>query len=284
MMLFLVVIAVLAILFLIIDIIDVNRFVIRKYEIESEKIDKEYTVIMLADLHNREFGKNNSKIVNAIKAIGPDFICCAGDMIVARPGKPYDIALNLMEEIKDYPVYYGIGNHEYRWKIYPEEYGCIYDEYLNKLREMGICILENDCVTDAKSGIDIHGIMIDREYYKRFKKMNMSSDYILEKSGSYADKKVSILIAHNPEYFDAYAESGADIVFSGHVHGGIMRIPQIGGVISPRLSLFPKYSGGRYDINKSTMILSCGLGCHTLPLRVFNPGELSVIHLKPCSK
>lgn len=71
------------------------------------------------------------------------------------------------------------------------------------------------------------------------------------------------------------------MVVSGHVHGGIMRLPVFGGVLSPSLTLFPKYDGGRFSEGKSTMILSRGLGTHTIPLRVFNPGELVVIDFKP---
>ena len=67
---------------------------------------------------------------------------------------------------------------------------------------------------------------------------------------------------------------------SGHVHGGLMRLPVLGGVISPRLRLFPRYDGGRFERDKKVMILGRGLGTHTLPIRIFNPGELVVIHLK----
>ena len=92
----------------------------------------------------------------------------------------------------------------------------------------------------------------------------------------------SEVIANATEYFEEYAAWGADMVLSGHVHGGIMKLPIFGGVISPKLVLFPKYDGGRFENGKATMILSRGLGMHTLPIRIFNPGELVVIHLLPC--
>ena len=77
------------------------------------------------------------------------------------------------------------------------------------------------------------------------------------------------------------ARWGADLTVSGHIHGGLMRLPVLGGVISPRLCLFPHYDGGRFTKAGREMILSRGLGTHTLPIRIFNPGELVVIHLKP---
>ena len=98
------------------------------------------------------------------------------------------------------------------------------------------------------------------------------------------ETKYEIMIAHDPFYFDAYAETDADLILSGHVHGGIMRLPLLGGVISPRLQLFPKYDGGKFEKNNTTMILSRGLGCHTLPIRIFNPGELICLTLSPCKK
>ena len=90
----------------------------------------------------------------------------------------------------------------------------------------------------------------------------------------------NILIAHNPEYFKEYADWGADFVLSGHVHGGIMRLPLLGGVISPSYKLFPKYDGGVFREGKSTMLLGRGMGSHTLPFRFFNPAELLVVTLK----
>ena len=98
----------------------------------------------------------------------------------------------------------------------------------------------------------------------------------------------TMLLTHSPVYFETYVKWGADLCLCGHVHGGLMRLPLIGGVMGTRPNLFPKYSGGRYsysigetDGNRTgTMVLTCGLGTHTLPIRIFNPGEISVIELQ----
>jgi predicted MPP superfamily phosphohydrolase len=103
---------------------------------------------------------------------------------------------------------------------------------------------------------------------------------MLGKIGSKEQENFQILIAHNPIYFKNYAEWGADLVVSGHVHGGIVRLPLIGGVISPAIALFPRYDGGKYEQNGSTMVLSRGLGTHTIHVRVFNPGEVCVIRVR----
>ena len=267
--------------FVLVMIVDGNRFMIREYTLESDKINKEYTFALLADLHNRSYGADNVKLVAAVDKVKPDVILTAGDMLTAKPGKSFETALSFMKQIaKKYPVYYGIGNHEYRMKIYREDYGDAFEKYTGALKEAGIHVLDNS--TAVAEEFVVTGVSIDRKYYKRFKKTVMDRQYLPDTIGSAVPDKFHILLAHNPEYFEEYAGWGPDLVVSGHVHGGIMRLPVLGGVISPKLVLFPKYDGGLFKKDKTTMILSRGLGMHTLPIRIFNPGELVVIHLLPC--
>lgn len=270
--------------FIIVMIIDGNRFVIREYTLESEKIKKEQTLVVLADLHNKSYGAQNEKLIAAIDSINPDIVLSAGDMLTAKPGRSFETAASFMEKIAvKYPVYYGLGNHEYRMKIYPEDYGDAFDRYMERMKKAGIKVLDNETVKVEKAaGIYVTGASIDRMYYKRFRKTKMEEHYLKETLGILKKDAYKILLAHNPEYFEEYAAWGADLVLSGHVHGGIMRLPILGGVISPKLVLFPKYDGGRFTERDSTMILSRGLGMHTLPIRIFNPAELVVIHLLPC--
>ena len=271
--------------FIVIICVDTNRFVKREYTIYSDKIDREYSIVLLADLHDKEYGRDNYKLISAIKEIDPDFICAAGDMLTARPlsiHKKTDRALRFFDYLKDYKIYYGIGNHEYRMKLYPEDYGLAYADYTLALRELGVEVLENGHSYVEGTNIRIQGLMIDRDYYRRFEHHDMDGGYVRGLTGDWKPDDYVIMLAHNPEYFEAYAEAGADLTLSGHVHGGIMRLPVFGGVISPRLTLFPKYTGGIYNRDKAQMILSRGLGYHTLPLRIFNPGELIEIRLLPC--
>ena len=99
--------------------------------------------------------------------------------------------------------------------------------------------------------------------------------------GPVREGEYGILLAHNPAYFEAYASWGADLTLSGHVHGGIMRLPWLGGVLSTSLTLFPKYDGGEFCRGERRMIVSRGLGSHTVPIRIFNPAELVVVELVP---
>ena len=107
----------------------------------------------------------------------------------------------------------------------------------------------------------------------------MAEDYLAGILGAPETDTYTILIAHNPDYFPEYAAWGADLVLSGHVHGGIARLPLLGGVLSPAYRLFPKYDGGMFRENNSIMILGRGLGTHTIPVRFLNPGELVVVEL-----
>lgn len=274
--------AILVCFFILVMCYDCNRFVTIHYEVESEKLAKECTFALLSDLHNKSFGKENEKLLRAVRQLVPDAILVAGDMMTAQKDGKFQVALGLMEQLaKEYPVYYGMGNHEYRAGLYPEQYGTMYEEYMEGLHECGIDPLINESVNLPSANIDICGLQMDRCFYKRFRKYPMSKEYLPETIGYPKKDKFQILIAHNPEYFEEYAAWGADLVVSGHVHGGLMRLPYLGGVVSPNLTLFPKYDGGRFEQGMSQMILSRGLGTHTLPIRIFNPGELIMIHLRP---
>ncbi|MDD6203151.1 MAG: metallophosphoesterase [Lachnospiraceae bacterium] len=281
-----IILMVIGILFLICCIsmvIDGNRFVIREYTIQSDKIEKECKAAVISDLHNKQYGKDNEKLLKAIDGIAPDFCLLTGDILTARPGKSFDVAAKFTQTLaRKYPVYYGIGNHEYRLKRYPETYGESYPEYTDCLKQAGVQILENESILIKENNIRVTGAMIDRNYYRRLHTEKMEPEYLNHTLGQADEHCFQILLAHNPDYFPEYAKWGANLVLSGHVHGGVMRLPFLGGVISPKCTLFPKYDGGMFREGKSVMVLSRGLGMHTIPVRIFNPGELIVIHLLPC--
>lgn len=269
------------VLCLLVAVWDGNRFITVKYEIVSDKIAKPCRFILLSDQHNKTYGKENEKLIGQIESLSPDAVLVAGDMLTAVKGQPFDNALSLMQRLAaKYPIYYGMGNHEYRLELYPEQYGDAYEKYVAGLKAAGIDPLINQNTDLPVYNIAICGSQIGREYYRRFRKYPMKADYLPKILGEPRTDACQILIAHNPLYFEEYAAWGADVVVSGHVHGGIMRLPVLGGVLSPNLSLFPKYDGGRFELGKAVMILSRGIGTHTIPLRIFNPAELVVLDFK----
>ena len=278
------VIAVLAVFFLIVMIIDGNRFHVVEYQLYSNKIEKEHRYVVLSDLHNKSYGEMNNKLIRKIVGLNPEGILIAGDILTAKPEKSYEVALDLIKNLaKKYPIYYGMGNHETRLFLYPETYGDMGERYLADLNKASVDFLKNESL-QCEDNIRITGLDMNRAYYKRFKKEPMDSSYLQETLGEADSGKYEILLAHNPDYFDEYAAWGADLVLSGHVHGGMMRLPILGGVVSPAFKLFPKYDGGIFKLGKSTMILSRGLGMHTIPIRIFNPGELILVKISPKSE
>lgn len=277
------ILGILLILLLWVMLYDSNRFVVRRLELSDRRIRRPVRAVVLADLHNKRYGKENRLLLEAIREQKPDIILIAGDIITAHAGKSMEPAIRLLRELAgEFPVYYGNGNHEYRLKLYPQTYGNMAQEYGQALKEMGVEPLVNSHVDLEEYGIAIYGAEIDRSYYKRFRQCYMDGEYLIRLLGVPDDSRYTILLAHNPDYFPQYGSWGADLTVSGHVHGGVARVPFWGrGVISPGMCLFPKYDGGIFREGGRTMLLSRGLGMHTIPVRLFNPGELWVVELSP---
>ncbi len=267
--------------FFIVMIVDGNRFRVAEYEVYSGKVKKTHKYVVLSDLHNKSYGRENQKLMDAIEKLQPEGILIAGDILTAKPKKSCETASRLIEKLAlKYPIYYGMGNHETRLFLYPEVYGEMGKLYERNLQKAGVELLRNES-RGAEDNIRVTGLELDRKYYKRFQKNSMETEYLKRTLGSANPEKYEILLAHNPDYFEEYADWGADLVLSGHVHGGMVRLPFLGGVVSPSCKLFPKYDGGMFRRGNSVMILSRGLGMHTIPVRIFNPGELVFLKISP---
>ncbi|MDE6421122.1 MAG: metallophosphoesterase [Lachnospiraceae bacterium] len=263
-------------------IYDTMTYRVTSYEVTSPKIKKEFRFVVLSDLHNKTFGKNNSRLIAGIRQLHPDAVMIAGDMVTATEGDDVSGTVHLLTELaKDYPVYYGIGNHEEKIGRKPERYGSMYEDYVSALQKAGVKLLINEKRTLSEYGISICGLQMECKYFKRFGLLPMEREDLQRLVGVPERDKYQILIAHNPDYFPQYAEWGADLVLSGHNHGGIVGVPLLGGMVSPRCILFPKYDGGRFEEGQATMLLSRGLGTHTLPVRILNHAELLYVTCRP---
>ncbi|MCM1187861.1 MAG: metallophosphoesterase [bacterium] len=258
---------------------DSNRFVVRRSALSDRRIKRPVRAVVLADLHNKRYGKNNVRLLEEIRAQKPDMILIAGDILTARKGDSFEPAVELLRELsRDFPVYYGNGNHEHRLSLYPEGYGDMGERYGQALRELGISPLVNSHAVLEDCGVAVYGVQIGKEYYRRFRITQMEPDYLPKLLGRPEEGLYTVLLAHNPDYFPQYAAWGADLTLSGHVHGGVVRVPFWGkGMVSPGFRFFPKYDGGIFREGRAVMILSRGLGSHTIPFRLFNPGELWVV-------
>ena len=256
------------------------------YHIKSKKIKSSVTIMMLADLHNQEYGEHNEILFKTIEHYSPDFVCLAGDMLIGHTKIPYETGQKaVMELAKRYPVFYGLGNHEARMRQDVQIYGTRYEDYMKPIKELGVNVLvnENAKLKVGENSFHIYGYDLPPKYFKKFNRYVLEESQVIEALGKCEDEGecYNILLAHNPVYFKQYAAWGADLTLSGHLHGGIIRLPIIGGVITPQAKLFPRYSAGKYKIGEKEMIVSRGLGTHTIPIRFNNKPELSVIHLSP---
>lgn len=274
--------AVLALYGIYVIVRDGNRFVVTPYEVRSKKIKKKYTFVMLSDLHDHSYGKKNDKLVKAIFELHPDAVLTAGDMYTSKEGTGYENAAALLKALaREYPVYMANGNHEHKTSEMPEEFDHMYEKYIKELESCGLEPLVNEHLILPEQNIDLCGLQIGREFFCHFKKKEMPDGYVEKLAGKPSADRFQILIAHNPIYFPEYAKWGADLVLSGHIHGGIIKLPFLGGMVSPAVTLFPKYDGGKFDEYGSCMILGRGLGTHTIPVRMWNPGEIVLVTLLP---
>ena len=265
------------------DIIyDTRFFKVVPYKMSSPKIKKPFHFVVLSDLHNKKFGKENERLVEKIRQLSPDAVLIAGDLITANTKESCEPAARLMETLAgEFPIYYGMGNHEEKISRCTQKYGTKWQEYEKRLQESGIEPLVNEDVMLPSYGVRIYGLVLDKFFFKRFKDEKMAPDYLEGKLGKVDKDNFSILLAHNPDYFKDYCAWEPDLILSGHNHGGIIKVPVLGGMVSPKCTLFPEYDGGRFECKNSTMLLSRGLGTHTIPVRVLNRAELLYVSLEP---
>ena len=271
----------LAVALLAVGIIDGNRFVTVRKEFALSGLSKECRFVLLSDLHNKVYGTKNDKVIEAIRRINPDFIVLAGDLVTSQLREDMTPGIELLRTLRqDYRIYYGLGNHESKMRQKPDQFGDKYDRLIRAVSGKNVSVLKNEAAFLPEYNLKITGLDLDLDYFAHFKIQKMKPGYLQETLPECEKEKCNILIAHNPDYFEEYAQWGADLVLSGHVHGGIMRLPLLGGVIAPSYKIFPEYDGGVFRTGSAAMLLGRGMGSHTIPLRFFNPAELYDVQLK----
>ena len=240
-----------------------------KYDIKNKKIDKNIKLMFLSDLHNRNIV---NEIIITIKKENPDIIIMGGDMI-NQSNDEMDNFFDLCKKVNNRKVYYVPGNHEEMLDD-ADKY-----DYMNKVSKYSVEIIYNDKVNITKN-IILYGFNSELDTYKKFRRHGIETKDITDKLGVFDKNKFNILIAHNPLEFDSYIDTNSDIVLSGHVHGGLVVLPLLGGLFSPDYTLFPKYYKGIYEKNNTKMIVSRGLGLSKrIPIRINNRPEITIINL-----
>ena len=214
--------------FLMIEIIrEMHTFRVVHYCIESPKLmgmKRARRAVFLTDLHNYCYGENNARLYQAIVDAKPDVIFIGGDMLVRKDGCSFGKTAEFLGKLPGIcDVYCANGNHEQKLKEWPKKYRQSYQEYRKLLTNAGIIMLENDCAELLwdETNVKLTGLEIPLYGYSRFGKKQIPVSELKRRIGQ-ADESYQILLAHNPDYMDQYLEWGADLVLSGHLHGGIV--------------------------------------------------------------
>lgn len=243
-----------------------NMLTVSEYSYKSDKISDEmngFKIIQISDLHNKSFGKNQKRLIDKVTELNPDIIVITGD-IVDSNHTDISKAMDFVDKaVEISPVYYVTGNHEH-WLDDAKK-----QELMSGLENSGVKILDNESITVEKDGSSfvLSGLDDFHLYDDTLKNMKLNKN------------ELNILLAHEPQYLTHYAIYGADLVLSGHAHGGQFVIPFIGGIIAPDQGFFPEYTDGEYKSADTVMIVSRGLGNSIIPVRLFNYPDIVCITL-----
>lgn len=268
-------IAILCVILFIRLYIDNNVIEITEISVVDDEIPTAFDnvkIVHISDLHNKNYGEDENVLLEKIDEIAPDYIFLTGDMVSSKD-TDFTPFYNLAYELGNkYECYYIYGNHELDLKN---------DEWKDikqKLEELSIHVLDNTMVTLSREGEEIYlyGMWYNPKYYIR-EEFTLTD---MEKIMGTSQDGYNILLTHNPDDFEVYADWGADLTFSGHVHGGMIRLPFVGGIISPNRTLFPVYDSGLYVIDTANMIVSRGLSRGQTGIRFLNQPELIIVTLE----
>lgn len=253
-------------------------FVTVTYELSSDKLYGTHRFVLLADLHNTEHGPENADLIRAVRDLDPELILCPGDMILGRAEEPYRATIPFLREAASIaPTFLSNGNHETRLRLRP----ALYEAWEMELAAAGVTVLNNASakVTLGRDQAEIYGLEIDETKYRKFRRPNLHADELdahlpdlmrnRTERGTYR-----ILLAHNPAFAERYAAASADLVVSGHYHGGMIRTGSDRALFSPYGWILPKYGYGHIRLADTEIVVTSGLGDHTIPFRLRNPMEI----------
>lgn len=224
-----------------------------------------YKILQVADLQNKVFGREQLPLLREIENAAPDCIVITGDLLDRNRTDVEEALYFLREAKKIAPVYFVTGNHEHQSGQWEElETGI--------LRE-GITILDNGktVISRGEEGITLLGL--------KDKSVNPYWEQALHTLMA-GETGLTVLLSHRPELFEMYAGEGVSLVFTGHAHGGQIRLPGIGGLFAPHQGFFPQYTAGVHEKDGTAMVVSRGLGNSTFPIRFCNRPELVLVTLK----
>ena len=227
-----------------------------------------YRIAVISDLHGKEFGEDNEKLIDYVRDLEPDLIAVTGDLIhdQAQMAMVRPVAKGLASIA---PTYYVTGNHEWAAKVVPE---------LEELLEAcGINVLSNEYVMLTEGGDQIALLGAeDSNGYADQMTVGELADQVRQKQGDV----YTILLSHRNNHYDQYQQARVDLTLAGHAHGGLIRLPTTDGLIGPKRELWPQYTAGLYDLSYGQMVVSRGLGNQFPCFRLFNRPDVPLVVLE----
>ncbi len=243
---------------------------ISRYEVKSQKLPESFDgfkIVQLSDLHGAEFGEDGMGLVEKVKELEPDIIALTGDFVTDEGDLAAfeKLAARLTELC---PVYFISGNHEFGSGLAVK--------VRNILERAGVKYLSNEYLTISRGedGILLGGVEDPLAYADM-----LSPDELAQKMNDAAPDAFKILLGHRNYWMTEYPELPVDLIFCGHAHGGLIRIPGVGGLIGTDRRLFPDFDAGEYNNGRYTLIVSRGLGNSVSIPRVFNRPEIVCVEL-----
>lgn len=246
---------------------------VTQYDVSMKKIPPGFDgfrIVQISDLHNSHNSLMTGSLVRKTAQASPDMIVLTGDMIDSYY-PDVDSAMSVIGQLNCIaPVYYVIGNHEAR----TGKSGIL----IRKMKQQGISVLSDSyaVIRVADDEIVVAGVNDPR----RLNADGQGSDAEIVKSAlgsmDYDRRMFSVLLSHRPELMNVYATYGVDLVLTGHAHGGLIRLPFIGGLYAPHQGLFPTYCAGLYTAGGTQMIVNRGTGNSGFSFRINDPPELVV--------
>lgn len=232
-----------------------------------------YKIVHLSDLHGHEYGEGNEELLELVRGQKPDLIVITGD-IIDQESQLQMIPAVARGLAAIAPSYYVTGNHE--WSLGSGKV----KELKGLLSQCGVTPLSNQFEILERNGskMVLAGVDDPNGYADQVTPEELFSSIERENAGLF-----TLLLAHRNDRFGEYAGAGYDFVMSGHGHGGIVRLPFVGGLVGTNRHFFPDWTAGLYTLGDSTLFVSRGLGNNTVPFkgfRIFNRPELAVVTLK----
>lgn len=243
---------------------------ISRYEVASQKLPESFDgfkIVQLSDLHGAEFGEDGMELVDKVGSLEPDMIALTGDFVTDEGdlAAVKKLAGRLTELC---PVYFVSGNHEFGSGLAVK--------VRNILERAGVKYLSNEYLTISRGDDEILlGGVEDPLAYADM----LSPDELAQKMNDAAPDAFKILLGHRNYWMTEYPELPVDLIFCGHAHGGLIRIPGVGGLIGTDRRLFPDFDAGEYNNGRYTLIVSRGLGNSVSIPRIFNRPEIVCVEL-----